>query len=639
MLQFIGIHHQFGPTVLFEGFSWHIKPGQKVGLVGPNGSGKTTLFQFAAAKLHPDKGTIVRPKKTEISLFQQIPNFDPNALILDTVIGSNTQYKEYSAKKQIIDQNLEQLDHTAPEYENYLHQQSDLEDFAHAYNLHNIETRAKVILTGLGFTAEGFYRKVSNFSPGFHHRLGLAIALLNPHNLLLLDEPTNHLDDASKNWLMDYLISTKAAFVLVTHDPEFLNATVETIAEISMKGVTEFQGTLEEFLEEKNELHEKLKVQYQKEEAFLKKRTEWINRFRAQATKAKQVQSVVKRLEKRDKVENPEAIFWNKKPDYQFRYFPSGKLIAKVEDASFSYSGHGIFQKANMEISLGDKVALVGPNGAGKSTLLKCILGSLSFTKGSLDYGPKTRIGYFSQSHQDELELHLNLMQSIQKKFPDATDQEIRSLLGFFSFSGDAVYKTVSTMSGGEQSRLRLAMLVLEPSNCLLLDEPTNHLDLVTRNALKAAIHSFEGSSLIISHDPDFLKDLCNKTYLMADGELKNLNCSFSEYIELYSETSNPLKKETKPKSVDTRSSQNIDKKRLKKMEKEIAGMEETIGVLEQQKSDIETTLSDPNFYKNANHKATLDQYSQTKKDLSELMEKWEQANIEYETLLDELSL
>ncbi len=523
MIQFINIRHQYGANVLYDGFSWHIKPNNKIGLVGPNGAGKTTLFQMATGLIKPDEGELVRAKDTVISLFHQIPNFDEEKSVIETALISNTLYKKYLERKESIDKRFETTDHESDEFEKLLADQAELEEFAHTHDLHNLEIKAKKILSGLGFKDDAYNRQVKNFSPGYHHRIGLAIALLNPYNLLLLDEPTNHLDDTTKEWLRDFLKSIKTTFVIVTHDPEFLNDVTDTIAEISSKGIIEFKGTLEEFLEEKNELHEKLKNQFKKEEAYLKKRMDWIERFRAQATKARQVQSAIKKLEKRDSVENPEDIFWNKKPAYRFNHIPDGKITFRLEDASFQYEKDGkvIYKDANLEVSAGDKIALVGPNGAGKSTLMRSILGKHKLSSGTIYFGPKTRIAYFSQTHGEDLHPSLNMMESILKVYPDMSDEAVRTILGHFSFSGDTVYKKVSAMSGGEQSRLRMALMVLTPANCLFMDEPTNHLDMVTRNALKHALKDFPGSIFIISHDPDFLKGLCDRTFELSGGVLK----------------------------------------------------------------------------------------------------------------------
>ncbi|HMV45189.1 MAG TPA: ABC-F family ATP-binding cassette domain-containing protein [Leptospiraceae bacterium] len=628
MIQFINIRHQYGANVLYDGFSWHIKPNTKIGLVGPNGVGKTTLFQMAVGLLKPDEGEIVRAKDTVISLFHQIPDFNGEKSVIETALTSNTLYKKYLERKEEIDKRFETTDHESDAFEKLLSDQAELEEYAHTHDLHNLEVKAKKILSGLGFKDDAYLRQVKNFSPGYHHRIGLAIALLNPYNLLLLDEPTNHLDDAAKEWLRDFLQTIKTTFVIVTHDPEFLNEVTDTIAEISLKGVIEFKGTLEAFLEEKNELHEKLKNQYRKEEAYLKKRMEWIDRFRAQATKARQVQSAIKKLEKRDAVENPEEIFWNKKPAYRFNHIPDGKITFRLENASFQYDKDGrvIFKNADLEVSAGEKIALVGPNGAGKSTLMRAILGRHTLSSGSIYFGPKTRIAYFSQTHGEDLYPELNMIQSILKVYPDMSDEAVRTILGHFSFSGDTVYKQVSAMSGGEQSRLRLALMVLTPANCLFMDEPTNHLDMVTRNALKHALMEFPGSLFIISHDPDFLKGLCNRTFELSAGVLKNLNCSFEDYLKFHKEgVYGEEDQSVKPvKTKETNASRNNDKNRIKKIQKEINDIESRLELLERNKKHLEEVLSDPAFFKNRSYQNELDNYNDTKKEIAFLTERWE---------------
>lgn len=596
---------------------------------------------MAAGKLKPESGDVVRSKQTVLSLFQQIPEFDPNLSVIDTVLSENYLYKEYSEKRKSIESRFETTDHEDPKFEDLLHEQSELEEFAHLHDLHGLEARAKKILSGLGFQTTDFIRRTKEFSPGYHHRIGLAIALLNPHNLLLLDEPTNHLDDKTKTWLAEYLISQNQAFVLVTHDPEFLNQTVNTIVEINPHGVFEFEGTLEEFFEAKNEIQEKLKVQFEKEETYLKSRMEWVERFRAQATKARQVQSVIKRLEKRDKVENPNESFWNQKPEYEFQFVPSSNIILRLENANFSYPDKNtgikkqIFENAEIEISAGDKVALVGPNGAGKSTLMRCLLEKHKLDSGNLYFGPKTKLGYFSQTHGEDLDESLNLVETIQKKYPEFSEEKARTLLGHFAFPGDGVFKSVKFLSGGEQSRLRLALLVNHPSNCLFLDEPTNHLDIVIREALKRALADFPGSLLIISHDPDFMKGLCNRTFSLASGTLENLNCSFDDYLKFHKEDDASIrpKQENKTKIEDKKLNPGASKNKRKKLEKEIEEIEVKLERLEKNKRDKEELLQDPEFFKNRSFQMEMDTYNDIKREIAVLTSRWEDVTLELEEM------
>lgn len=597
---------------------------------------------MAAGKLKPESGDVVRSKQTVLSLFQQIPEFDPNLSVIDTVLSENYLYKEYSEKRKSIESRFETTDHEDPKFEDLLHEQSELEEFAHLHDLHGLEARAKKILSGLGFQTTDFIRRTKEFSPGYHHRIGLAIALLNPHNLLLLDEPTNHLDDKTKTWLAEYLISQNQAFVLVTHDPEFLNQTVNTIVEINPHGVFEFEGTLEEFFEAKNEIQEKLKVQFEKEETYLKSRMEWVERFRAQATKARQVQSVIKRLEKRDKVENPNESFWNQKPEYEFQFVPSSNIILRLENASFSYPDKNtgikklIFENAEIEISAGDKVALVGPNGAGKSTLMRCLLEKHKLDSGNLYFGPKTKLGYFSQTHGEDLDESLNLVETIQKKYPEFSEEKARTLLGHFAFPGDGVFKSVKFLSGGEQSRLRLALLVNHPSNCLFLDEPTNHLDIVIREALKRALADYPGSLLIISHDPDFMKGLCNRTFSLASGNLENLNCSFDDYLKFHKEDDASIrpKQENKTKIEDKKLNPGASKNKRKKLEKEIEEIEVKLERLEKNKRDKEELLQDPEFFKNRSFQMEMDTYNDIKREIAVLTSRWEDVTLELEEMV-----
>ncbi|TGK02874.1 ABC transporter ATP-binding protein [Leptospira langatensis] len=643
MLQFIDIKHRFGSSTLFEKFSWHIKPGSKVALVGPNGSGKSTLFKMAVGELNPEEGLVSRSKHTEISLFQQIPDFDFEAKVIDTALSKHKHYNEYIKRAEDIHRRMDQVDHDSPEFNSLLEEQSALEEYAFTYGVHELEGKARQIIGGLGFSNEQMEKKVKEFSPGYQHRLGLAIAILNPGNLLLLDEPTNHLDHASKAWLAEYLVSTNRSFVLVTHDPEFLNSTTDTIAELNPSGVLEFKGTLEDYFEHKNELLDKLRIQFKKEEAYLKKRTEWIDRFRAKATKAKAVQSAIKQLEKRDKVDAPEESFWNSKTDYEFNYTPCGNLSFRIEDADFSYEagGKNIFSGAELHVSNGDKIAIIGPNGAGKSTFLRCVLGIHKLTRGVVTYGPKTRIGYFSQNHHENLDPEKTLLETVLSVYPDYPEVEARKLLGYFSFTDDKVFKKVGLLSGGEQSRLRLALLVRFSSNTLFLDEPTNHLDLVVRDNLKRALQAYPGAVLVISHDPDFLKDLCTRTVSVSNGKVKDLNTSFSDYLrfppeELEAE-GGAIKTYTPAENNDakdkSRSQKNADKNRIKKLQKDIEQIEAKIALLEKNKANSEELLADPEFYKKRSYQMELDTYNETKAEIARLTENWEKLQTEMESL------
>jgi ATP-binding cassette subfamily F protein 3 len=648
LIQFVGVDHRYGSNILFEGFSWHIKPGTRTALVGPNGSGKTTLFKIATARIKPDAGEVITSKGTRLSLFQQIPDFDPEDSILDTALSENKLYSEYVQRIHRIHQDMDKVDHDSVEFERLLDEQAQAEDFAQAHDLHNLEIRAKKILTGLGFGSDGLERTVKSFSPGYQHRLGLAIALLNTHTLLLLDEPTNHLDDSAKSWLADYLVNQSAAYVLVTHDPEFLNKTTKSITEVNSKGVFEFEGSLEEFFEAKNEIQDRLQKQFDKEETYLKSRMDWVERFRAKATKARQAQSVLKRLEKRDKVESPEDSFWNQKPEYNFHYEEASKISFRITGGSFAYTGstEPIYSSADMEVNNGDKVALVGPNGAGKSTFLRSIVGIRPFTTGDYMVGPRTKMGYFSQTHSEDLDPSKNLLETLLTQFPHLPDVEARSILGHFAFPGDSVFKSVGALSGGEQSRLRLALLVHSPTNCLLLDEPTNHLDIVVRDALKRALVAYKGSILVISHDPEFLTGLCDRTFRLAGGTLSNLNVSFDDYLSFHKEEDSSEisrvgdKKPTDSNSLDsnttqgiTKSARNQAKNRIKNLDKEILQIEKRLELLEKNKKDKEELLADPEFFKNRSYQSELDSYTGIKNEIAQLTENWESAHIELENL------
>lgn len=480
--------------------------------MGPNGSGKSTLFRIAEGKFIPDEGSVAKSKNTEISVFQQIPEFNPEISVIDTVLEKHKHYREYSERLKEINRKFDLVSHDSKEFTAVLDEQSTLEEYAFTYGVHELESKARKVLGGLGFSNVQMEMKVREFSPGYQHRLGLTITLLNPGNLLLLDEPTNHLDNTSKEWLADYLNSTGQSFVLVTHDPEFLNSTCDTIA-------------------------------------------------------------------------------------------------------------------------------VVGPNGAGKSTFLRCLLEIHKLTSGKIYYGPKTKIGYFSQNHHEELDPSKNLIQTVMSAYPDLSEQQARSLLGYFSFSDDSVYKQTGLLSGGEQGRLRLAMLVRFPANAIFLDEPTNHLDLVVRDNLLRALMEYEGSLLIISHDPEFLRSLCNRTISVDKGQIRDFNCTFADYLKYDLQETTPSKLQAgsliskKEETGQTRSKKNSDKNRIKKIQKDLEQLEARIELLEKSKKNLEEVLADPNFFKNRSYQLELDNLNETKNEITRLTSEWESLQLELEEL------
>ncbi|MGQ2872212.1 ATP-binding cassette domain-containing protein, partial [Leptospira santarosai] len=337
----------------------------------------------------------------------------------------------------------------------------------------------------------------------------------------------------------------------------------------------------------------------------------------------------------------PQESFWNSKSDYRFNFISSGKITVRIENGAFSYSGKApyIFNEADLEISAGDKIAVVGPNGAGKSTFLRCLLEIHKLTSGKIYYGPKTKIGYFSQNHHEELDPSKNLLQTVMSAYPDLTEQQARSLLGHFSFSDDSVYKQTGLLSGGEQSRLRLAMLVRFPANAIFLDEPTNHLDLVVRDNLRRALMAYEGSLLIISHDPEFLKDLCNRTISVDNGRIRDFNCTFSDYLKYNLRETTHSKPQTdgfalkKGGTNQTRSKKNSDKNRVKKIQKDLEELESKIELLERSKKNLEEVLADPDFFKNRSYQLELDNLNEVKNEITRLTSEWETLQFELEEL------
>lgn len=644
MIQFHRIDLRYGETVLLEQFTWSFSLGKRLGLIGPNGSGKTTLFKIATGTVLPDAGTVQRSKNLVLSLFQQLPEFSKSATPLSYLLDGNLLYKEYHTKRLKIENKLGNPNLSDSEMQNLLSEQESLEAFAEEHAIHETETNSKKILTGLGFSAADFTKPIVEFSPGFQHRVELARCLLTPHDILLLDEPTNHLDHSSKEWLVSHITANEKTLILVSHDPVFLNACVDVIGELRPNGIEEFKGSLEEFLEFQKAEFEKLKRSSEKEKKYIEEKMQWIERFRYKATKAAAVQSAIKQLEKREKIQDISASVWDETIEFGFQHVPGGQISVRVEDGSFSYAKNtnpetqsqdfqnplqtqkSIFQNSNLEISKGEKYSLEGKNGAGKSTFLKVLAKELPLSSGTVYFGPKTVLGYFSQTHTEKLDASKTLLENLLDSFEQLTEKTARNLLGVFSFSGDSVFRKIQSLSGGEQSRYRLLLLSQTPTNLLLLDEPTNHLDIRLRDSLQKALENYPGSIVCISHDSEFLQNLQTKKILIENGTL---------FVE------DKIEKKNAPTKIPSTNSSKNDlgykdekaiKNRRNKLEKDLEAIEQKIANLETEIANLESKLPELH-YGSTEYTSTHELYEARKTELELALESWELCQSELETL------
>lgn len=536
MIHLTNISKQYGPKILYKDGNLQIRPGDKIGLVGPNGAGKTTIFRIITKQEGIDGGQMSIADKAVIGYFSQdVADMRGRSALEEVklaagrvaILASKIAEIEKALENSAVDPMSE--DKMTCLLEEYGEAQLEFEQRG-GYDL---DSRAKAILTGLGIGPEHYDRKTETFSGGWKMRIELAkILILNP-DVLLMDEPTNHLDLESIIWLENWLIGYKGALVMTSHDRDFMNRLVERIVSVENKCITTYSGNYDFYEKERAVRREQLMAAHQKQQEMLAKEEEFISRFAARASHAAQVQSRVKKLEKIDRIEIPVD---EKTVDFEFpKAARSGNEVVKLENLKKLWplengSSHLVFEGVSGVVRRTDKIALVGVNGAGKSTLLKCISGLTQPTGGSVKIGANVNIGYFSQNSLDVLTSNKTVIDEVHDRVPLATLGFVRNLLGAFLFSGDEVYKKVSSLSGGEKSRLVLATILAHPVNFLVLDEPTNHLDIKTREILMKAVQNFEGTVMIVSHDRYFLRSITNRVFEVAHGELRIYEGNYEYY-------------------------------------------------------------------------------------------------------------
>src|SRR4051795_6429542 len=538
MIQLSGAGKRFSHKLLFEDLDWLITPNDRVGVVGANGTGKSTLLKVLAGIESLDYGSIVRTKGISAGYLPQ----DGLSLSGRTVFSEcMSVFQELRAMEEELEQltaKMSELDHDSAEYAQVGDRFHSLEAQFRAHDGYALDAQVGAVLSGLGFRKEDWHRATEEFSGGWQMRIALAKLLLQKPNLLLLDEPTNHLDLETRNWLEQYLVNYPHAYVLISHDRYFLDVTVKKTAEIWNKQVFFYSGNYEKYLAQKAERRAQLEAAYANQKEKIDQLEAFINRFRYQATKAKQVQSRIKELERMEKIEVP--------PEEKAIHFsfpqprPSGRMVAEAKDLGKSYGAKDVFGGVNFVIERGDRIALVGVNGAGKSTLIKLLAGSEQSTSGELRLGHNADVDYFAQDQYKALDPNARMLDDLFEAAPRSTQTELRSLLGCFLFSEDDVFKTIGVLSGGERNRYALARMLLPPSNFLLLDEPTNHLDLRAKDVLLEALEKFSGTVVFVSHDRYFIDKLATRVFEVADGAVHVFPGNYEDY-RWRKESSHPL--------------------------------------------------------------------------------------------------
>ncbi|MBQ3844087.1 MAG: ATP-binding cassette domain-containing protein [Bacteroidales bacterium] len=630
-IQNLSIH--FTGQDLFTDINFMIREKDRIGLVGKNGAGKTTLIRIIAGLEQPSHGDVVMSDDVTIGYLPQEKNIHSTKTVLEETMTAFEEYHQIEKKlAQLQDELSQRTDYESDSYQKLCERMSALNERLTLIGGHSAEGEAERILVGLGFDHEDMLREMNEFSNGWQMRVELAKILLRKPKLLLLDEPTNHLDIESIQWFEGYLKSYYGAIFMVSHDRAFLDhITIRTI-EISGGKIYDYKCAYTEFVERREERIDMQKAAFDNQQREIKEIEAFIERFRYKATKAKQVQSRVKQLEKMDLVE----IDDRDKSVMHFKFPPaphSGKVTLELSHVSKSYGEKNILNDINLLIPRGEKIAFVGRNGEGKSTLAKIICGVLDHT-GEVKLGHEVKIGYYAQNQQDMLDPEKTVFETLDDVATGDMRVKVKSLLGAFLFSGETIDKKVKVLSGGEKARLSLAKMLLFPTNLLVLDEPTNHLDMLSKDILKSALLQFDGTLIVVSHDRDFLQGLTTKVYEFRKPHIKEYIGDIYDFLEEKRlkelddlNRQQKIQQEAKPVVSQNKidyEAKKVEEREKRRVGKEIKKLEEQIDALEKELAELDEVMANPaahpditvddNFYWN---------YGKKKEDLQYLIDKW----------------
>ena len=630
MLNVHNVGVSFMGSDLFSGITFKLNKGDSVGLIGKNGAGKSTLLKVLSKDIEPSTGDLAFDKDIKIGFLRQDIDFVQGRTILEEAYQAFEEIKEIEQQLTVINQQL--AERTDYESESYNQLIIDLNELTERYELlggYNYQGNTEKILQGLGFQRDDFDKLTDTFSGGWRMRIELAKLLLQNNDILLLDEPTNHLDIESIIWLEGFLKNYSGAIVLVSHDKMFLDNVTNRTIEISLGQIYDYKKPYSEFLKLRAEIKEK-QLQTQKNQQKEIEHTEkLIEKFRAKASKAAMAQSLIKKLEKVERIEVDQDDNAVMNVRFQVSKEP-GKIVVEAEKACKSYGDKHVLENVDMMIERNAKVAFVGQNGQGKSTLAKMMVGEIPYT-GSIKLGHNVEVGYFAQNQSEYLPQEKTVLEIMEDAANDSNRARVRDLLGAFLFSGESVDKKAKVLSGGERNRLALCKLLLSPFNVLIMDEPTNHLDIASKNVLKQALQNFDGTLIVVSHDRDFLQGLVNKVYGFKDKEIKEYLGGIDFFLEQHQiESLREAEKRTVVKSGNDTTKKEAYKlskeqekelKKLKnkssKIEKQIADLEEEITKIDLELAqNYEEVSSQPNFFEN---------YKAKKSELDNLMLAWEE--------------
>jgi ATP-binding cassette subfamily F protein 3 len=632
---------EFGARTIVQDATWHIQPNERIGLIGYNGTGKSTLLKVLTNQYSPSKGTVEKGRETTIGyLHQDLLGFDTDDSILEVAMGAFERVKFLEKEIERVGEELTRTgdEKLAHDYAELLHEMDVLD----GYSIHH---RTEEILHGLGFSQEQISKPYKLFSGGWRMRVLLAKMILQRPDVLLLDEPTNHLDLPSIEWLEKYLIHYPGAVVIVSHDRFFLDRMVNKIVELYQQELHFYTGNYSFYEKEKALRIDMQKKAFENQQDYIRQQERFVERFKAKASKAAQAQSIVKRLDKLERIEDVELERPNIRINFSVNKQP-GRTICTLKHITKKFGPLTIVENTGAEIDRGDKIALIGANGKGKSTLLRIIAGVESF-EGERIWGHNVVESFYAQHQLEALNLDNNLLDEMKEARSGKNDLEIRALLGAFLFSGDDVDKKIKVLSGGEKARVALAKTIASQANFLMLDEPTNHLDIHSVDLLVEALNKYEGSLILVSHDRYFISRIANKIWEIDENLIREFKGTYAEWEEwkarrAQSETvsSRPAKQEPVAEIKKTETAENKparqhagndQKKELAKVKNRFKQLEEKLEDLTGRKESLEKALADPDIYSNrSKFLETESQYNQAKKE-------WEEANKEYEKVFEKM--
>ena len=635
MLNIHNLSVSFGGTYLFEEVTFRLGAGDRVGLVGKNGAGKSTMLKMLAGDFKPDSGVISQEKDIRMGFLRQDIDFERGRTVLEEAYEAFTDIK-------IVEKKLEEINHqlvtrTDYESEEYTKIIEDLSDYTHRFELlggYNYVGDTEKILLGLGFKREVFDNQTETFSGGWRMRIELAKLLLQNNDVLLLDEPTNHLDIESIIWLENFLRNYSGVVVIVSHDKMFLDNVTNRTIEISLGKAYDFNKPYSQYLELREELREKQLATQKNQQKKIEETQKLIDRFRYSATKSSMAQSLIKKLDKVERIEVDEDDNSVMNISFPVSKEP-GKVVIEAENVTKAYGDKTILKDISLLVERGSKIAFVGQNGQGKSTFIKALVNEFEY-EGNIKLGHNVQLGYFAQNQAEYLDGEITLLQTMEDAALDSNRSKVRDMLGSFLFRGDDVEKKVKVLSGGERNRLALCKLLLQPINVLLMDEPTNHLDIKSKNVLKAALQKFGGTLLLVSHDRDFLQGMSNIVYEFKDQKIKEYLGDINFFLEQRNmENMREVEKKEVVKTAAPKENKKVsyeDQKKGKTLQNRLSKIESQISQLEKDIQNDDKMLAS-NYDKHIEDAAFFKAYNKKKEDLDQLLLDWELVQEEIDNL------